>query len=110
MRDFYNDTSVKRRWTPMTGVVTLVCVSLVLIGLEHVLTKNRIHALGKQQRLIEKEISDQEQSARNLDIKIAESLTRKNLMEKLSERGTKLKGIKVENIVRLSVNTTLPSQ
>jgi cell division protein FtsL len=110
MRDFYYDTSVKRRWTPMTGVVTLVCVSLVLIGLEHVLTKNRIHALGKQQRLIEKEISDQEQSARNLDIKIAESLTRKNLMEKLSERGTKLKGIKVENIVRLSVNTTLPSQ
>ena len=110
MRDFYYDTSVKRRWTPMTGVVTLVCVSLVLIGLEHVLTKNRIHALGKQQRLIEKEISDQEQSARTLDIKIAESLTRKNLMEKLSERGTKLKGIKVENIVRLSVNTTLPSQ
>ena len=87
----------------MTLVVTLVCLWLVGIGLEHVLTKNRIHAIGRHQREVEAEIADLDQNARSFNLKIEEALSRQDLMEKLADRRTKLKKIQPENIIHLYV-------
>jgi hypothetical protein len=95
-----------------SGMVALVCVIFLwfaAIGLFYVLTKNRIHALGGDQRQVEKEIAALQQEMRAQNLQIEEALSRKNLMEKLSMHRSKLKAIRPDSIVRLTVNPTLSS-
>ena len=90
-------------------VVCCVCLWLAGIGLVHVLTKNRIHALGREQRQFEKEIAAISQESRALNLQIEEALSRKNLMDKLSHQRSKLKAIQPASIVRINAAPTLPA-
>ena len=109
MTDFEMPSSPSRKGR-RSGMVLLVCVIglwVTGIGLAYVLTKNRIHALGRDQRQVEKEIAAVQQEMRGQNLQIEEALSRKTLMEKLSAHRSKLKAIVPDKIVRLSVTPTL---
>ena len=55
-----------------------------------------------QQSLVEGEIAGFEDEVRTLEMKIEESLSRKNLTERLAARRTKLRDISPESIIRIS--------
>jgi hypothetical protein len=79
-------------------------------GLAHIFTKNKTHALGKQQGLVESEIVAMEQEARDLNMKIEESLSRKNLMDRLIAQRSKLKVILPDNIIRITSTNEVSSK
>lgn len=87
------------------GVAWLLVVIAMIIGgaaVMHALTRNKIHAIGRQQSLVEGEIAGFEDEVRTLEMKIEESLSRKNLTERLAARRTKLREISPESIIRIS--------
>ena len=63
------------------------------VMLEHVLVKNRIVNLGHRQREAERQISDLNRDIRELNGRIEESLSRKNLQDTLARRRTRLRPI-----------------
>ena len=111
MTDFEISTFMPRQKgrTGMVLLVSVICLWFAGIGLAYVLTKNRIHALGRDQRQAEKEIAALQQEIRAQNLQIEEALSRKNLMEKLSQHRSKLKAIRPESIVRLTVTPALTS-
>lgn len=87
------------------GIAWLLVVITVIIGaaaVVHTLTRNKIHAIGRQQSVVEGEIAGFEDEVRTLEMKIEESLSRKNLTERLAARRTKLRDISPDSIVRIS--------
>ncbi|CAN5741117.1 hypothetical protein BH11VER1_BH11VER1_08860 [soil metagenome] len=94
-----------------SGLGFLLVVIAFAVGaaaLAHILTKNKTHGLGKQQGVAEREIVAMEQEARDLNMKIEESLSRKNLTDRLIAQRSKLKVILPDNIIRIS-STSPPS-
>ncbi len=88
-----------------SGLGFLLVVIAFAVGasaLFYILIKNKTHALGKQQSLVEHEITKMEQDIRGLNMKIEELLSRKNLTDRLIAQRSKLKAILPENIVRIN--------
>ena len=81
-----------RRWAVYL-FLALVSATTGWVLLEHVLVKNRIVNLGHRQREIEREITDLDHDIRGLNLRIEESLSRKNLQESLAKRRTRLRPI-----------------
>ena len=103
-----------------SGVAFLLVVIALSLGgaaLMHIFTKNRTYAIGRQQELMESEISALEQEIRTLDMKVGEALSRKNLTDRLTSQRSKLKNILPTSIIKVapeapvapSVDTESPS-
>jgi hypothetical protein len=110
MNDFEIGGSASRRGrrSGMVLIVCIVCFWFAGIGLVHVLTKNRIYALGREQRQLENEIVVLKQELRSQDLLWEEARTRKNLMDKLVVNRSKLRAIQPSSIVRLDVKNAPP--
>lgn len=94
--------SIGRSSSGLGFMIVIIALAVGAAALVHILTKNKTHALGKQQGLVEHEIVAMEQDVRDLSMKIEELLSRKNLTERLIAQRSKLKVILPENIVRIS--------
>jgi len=94
------------RRSGMVMLVSGVCLWLGGLGLVHVITTNHIHKLGDEQRLVERQLADLDREKHSYDLKIEEALSRKNLMEKLSQHRTKLKALQPSNVIYVTVNPT----
>ena len=99
-------TPQRRGRSGMLLIVSVICLWFAGIGLVHVLTKNRIYSLGREQRQMENEIVVLKQELRSQDLLWEEARTRKNLMDKLVISRSKLRAIQPSNIVTLNVKTT----
>ncbi|TLD68995.1 hypothetical protein FEM03_20250 [Phragmitibacter flavus] len=87
------------------GILILLLVVMIGgVGLTHILVRNKTHAIGRQQTAVEQEMRSLEEKMRSLDMKIEESLTRKNLTDRLIQNRTMLKSILPENIVRVETH------
>lgn len=86
------------------GVVGVVCASILL---RDILVKNRIAALGMEQREAEKEIVALEQDISSLNVRIEEQLSRKNLMTKLTEQRTRLRPIQPGSAIPIPLHQPL---
>ena len=86
----------------MVFLLVVITLAVGASALVHILTKNKTYALGKQQGMIEREIVAMEQEARDLNMKIEESLSRKNLTDRLIAQRSKLKVILPDNIIRIT--------
>jgi hypothetical protein len=95
-----------RQRSTMGFLFMIIAFVVGAAGLVHILTKNKTHAIGRQQREVEQEIAVIQQDMRGLNMKIEEALSRKNLTDKLVSRRSKLKAIAPENIVRVSAAET----
>ncbi len=96
----------RRERGPRSGLGYLVLALTVFLGvlaLVHILVKNKTHAIGREQKVVELEIAALTAKARTLDVSIEEALSRKNITDKLIARRSKLKAILPENVVRLSM-------
>lgn len=94
----------------MVFLLVVIAFAVGAAGLAHILTKNKTHALGKQQGVVEREIIAMEQEARDLNMKIEESLSRKNLTERLIAQRSKLKVILPDNIIRITSTNEVSSK
>ncbi len=83
------------------GVVGAACAGILL---EDIMVKNRIAALGAQQRDAEREIATLDQEISSLNLRIEEQLSRKNLMTKLTEQRTRLRPIQPGTSIPISLN------
>ena len=92
------------RRSGMVVMVSGICLWLGGLGLVHVITTNHIHKLGDEQRMLERQMADLERERHSYDLKIEEALSRKNLMEKLSQHRTKLKALQASNVIYVSVD------
>ena len=81
-----------RRWAVYL-FLGLIGATTGWVLLEHVLVKNRIVNLGHKQRDVEREIASLDGDIRSLNLRIEESLSRKNLQDTLARRRTKLRPI-----------------
>lgn len=89
------------------GILVLVLAVMVGgLGLTHILVRNKIHAVGRQQTSMEREMVALEEQMRDINMKIEESLSRKNLTDRLISNRSKLKSILPENIIRMAQNET----
>lgn len=95
----------RNRATPRrSGVAFLLVVIAISVGgaaLLHIFTKNRTYAIGRQQEMMEREISALEQEIRTLDMKVGEALSRKNLTDRLTSQRSKLKNIQPGSIIKV---------
>ncbi len=85
------------------GVIGMVCAWILL---QDIMVKNRIAALGMEQREAEKEITALEQDISSLNVRIEEQLSRKNLMMKLTEQRTRLRPIQPGTSIPISLNNS----
>jgi hypothetical protein len=82
-------SSPSRRRARRSGMLFMmggICLWLAAIGLMHVITSNNIHALGDQQRLLERQIEELRRDIRNTDLQITAATTETALRERLSEK------------------------
>ena len=92
-----------RRFQP-AGLGWLIVVIVLIVGacgVVHVQTRNKIHALGRQQSEVEREIAALEQEIRGLEMRVEESLSRKNLTDRLAAQRTQLRAITPETLVSM---------
>lgn len=94
--------STRRSTSGLGFLLVVIALAVGASALVHILTKNKTHALGKQQGMVEREIVLMEQEARDLNMKIEESLSRKNLTDRLIAQRSKLKVILPDNIIRIT--------
>jgi len=85
------------------GVIGMACAWILL---EHILVKNRIAALGTQERDAEKESIALESEISSLNLRIEEQLSRKNLMAKLAEYRTRLRPIQPGSPIPVQVQVS----
>lgn len=81
-----------RRWAVYLYLI-LISATTGWVLLEHVLVKNRIVDLGHRQREVERELALLNGDIRGLNLRIEESLSRKNLQDTLAKRRTRLRPI-----------------
>jgi hypothetical protein len=98
----------KRGWNMLIMVVVTVCLWMAGMGLARVATTNAMDSLGRQRRVVEKDISDLELASNNADLAISEALARPDVKERLMASRTRLKKIKSGDIVYLTVNHSKP--
>lgn len=96
--------SPRRSSSGLGFLLVVIALAVGASALAHILTKNKTHALGKQQGAVEREIVAMEQEVRDLNMKIEESLSRKNLTDRLIAQRSKLKVILPDNIIRITSN------
>ncbi|MEI6536141.1 MAG: hypothetical protein WCN98_12410 [Verrucomicrobiaceae bacterium] len=77
------------------------------ILLMHTLAKNRIFEVGRRERDAEREIAQLHQDIHVLNLKIEESLSRKNLMQSLATHRTRLRPIQPGSPIL--IHASLPS-
>lgn len=107
-RQFFGRGKPVRRSRPGLGMLILLLVMAVGAGgLTHILVRNRTHAVGRQQAVVEQEMRELDEKMRSLNIRIEEQLSRKNLTDRLIQNRTKLKSILPENIVRVGTDEAL---
>jgi len=98
----------QKQRSPLGYLFVIIAFVVGSVGLVHILTKNKTHALGRQQRAVEMEIATIQHDTRTLNMKIEEALSRKNLTDRLTSQRSKLKAISPENIIRISAAETSP--
>ena len=91
----------------MLVMVGIICLWLAGIGLVHVITTNNIHALGDQQRILERQISELHRDIGNTNLQIKAATTETALRERLSAQRTHLRKIRPKEIWDVSVNPAL---
>jgi len=101
-----NRQRVTHSRSPMGLLFIVIAFVVGSVGLVHILTKNKTHALGRQQRIVAREIETIQKDIRSLNMKIDEALSRKNLTDRLTSQRSKLKAIAPENIIRISAANT----
>lgn len=89
---------------PRSGVGWLLVVIAIIVGasaLVHTVTRNKTVGVGRLQADVEREIAALERDMQELDMKIEEALSRKNLTDRLATQRTQLRDITPEDIVRV---------
>ncbi len=97
---------------PRSGVGWLLVVIVLIVGasaLLHTVTRNKTVAVGREQSEVEREIAMLDESIRELDMKIEEALSRKNLTDRLAAQRTKLRDITPEEIVLVPAVPAAPA-
>ena len=84
-----------------TTVVIVITVVAVFITLSRVAERNRVHALGDEQRKIEKEIRLLRQELAALDLRIESQLTRDKVQPRLAGARTLLRPITKDRLIEL---------
>lgn len=74
------------------------------ILLQHTLAKNRIYETGRHQREAERDIAQLRQDIHSINLKIEESLSRKNLMQSLATHRTRLRPIQPGTPILIRAN------
>lgn len=86
-------------------LVVFITVGVVgVVALAKTLVQNDTHRIESQQTEVEQEMVQLRAQMRSLEIKIEEVLTRKHLTGWLSENGSMLKTILLENIVTIEAS------
>lgn len=88
------------RLSTMTVVIAVTLVAL-FIALSRVAERNRVHALGDEQRKIEKEIRLLRQELAALDLRIESLLTRDKVQPRLAGARTLLRPITKDRLIEL---------
>ncbi len=83
-------------------LVIAVTVAALFIALCRVAERNRVHALGDEQRKVEKEISLLKQELAALDLRIESQLTRDKVQTRLAGARTLLRPITKDRIIEIS--------
>ncbi|MBX7207655.1 MAG: hypothetical protein K1X78_05070 [Verrucomicrobiaceae bacterium] len=93
-----------RNSVKLTTVSAFIAVTLVVlfIALCRVADRNRIHALGDEQRQVEKEIGALRQELTQLDLRIESLLTRDKVQPRLAGARTMLRPISKDRLIELS--------
>ena len=82
--------------------VTLLCVALVVTFIGMVTSRNRLMALGTEQRQVEHQIQLFKQEIEQLDTRINKRLTRNVVQPRLAEAGTLLREVEKGSLIYLS--------
>ena len=82
--------------------VTLLCVALVVTFIGMVTSRNRLMALGTEQRQVEHQIQLFKQEIEQLDTRINKRLTRNVVQPRLAEAGTLLREVEKGSLTYLS--------
>lgn len=88
------------RLSTMTVVIAVTLVAL-FIALSRVAERNRVHALGDEQRKIEKEVRLLKQELAALDLRIESLLTRDKVQPRLAGARTLLRPITKDRLIEL---------
>ena len=89
------------RLSTMTVVIAVTLVAL-FIALSRVAERNRVHALGDEQRKIEKDIRLLKQELAALDLRIESQLTRDKVQPRLAGARTLLRPITKDRLIEIS--------
>ena len=85
----------------MTVVIAITLVAL-FVTLSRVAERNRVHALGDEQRQIEREIRLLKQELAALDLRIESLLTRDKVQPRLAGARTLLRPITKDRLIELA--------
>ena len=89
------------RLSTTTLVIAITGVAL-FITLNRVAERNRVHALGDEQRRVEKEIRLLKQELTALDLRIESQLTRDKVQPRLAGTRTLLRPISKDRLIELT--------
>jgi hypothetical protein len=95
---------------PTVVACILVTLMALVITLSIVLDRNRIHALGDEQRQVEKEIKLLKQELTALDLRIESLLTRDKVHDRLANARTLLRPISKDRLILLAPEPTTPPE
>ena len=104
-RNRYRNDSVR---LPTVTAFILVTLMALVITLSIVLDRNRVHALGDEQRQVEKEIKLLKQELAALDLRIESLLTRDKVQPRLAGARTLLRPITKERLIELPAEPSPP--
>ncbi|WP_395739012.1 hypothetical protein [Prosthecobacter sp.] len=90
--------------------ILIVVASLALVGLGIVVSKNRVRAIGEEQRKVESEMRLLNAEILALNNRIETMLTRDRVQPRLTNAGTLLRPITKHNILLLKPLTDAPAQ
>ena len=93
--------STNRLSLPALTVVLVVAVSVSMVAIGLVLSRNRVHALTEQQRQVEQKISLLDQEIRQLNKRIDTQLTRDLVIPRLAAAGTRLQLIDEDALIHI---------
>jgi hypothetical protein len=89
------------RLSTMTVVIAITLVAL-FVTLSRVAERNRVHALGDEQRQIEREVRLLKQELAALDLRIESLLTRDKVQPRLAGARTLLRPITKDRLIELA--------
>ncbi|MDB6003422.1 MAG: hypothetical protein JWR15_409 [Prosthecobacter sp.] len=95
---------------PTITAILIVVASLALVGLGIVVSKNRVRAIGEDQRKVEAEMRLLNAEILALNNRIETMLTRDRVQPRLTSAGTLLRSITKHNILLLKPLPEAPAQ